>query len=79
MKLLAKRTPYSSVVGGGLMLTDETGRARFMVIFTGTTEGIEKNENDALAEQFAKFIEQHGLVVPERSDHLPGAAQKETT
>lgn len=67
MKLAVRKTPYSSIVGGGLMLTDESGRARFMVLFTGTTEGIEKNENDALAEQFAAFIEQHGLEVPERA------------
>lgn len=66
MKLTPKVTPYSSVVGGGLMLCDETGRARFMVLFTGTTDGITKEENNTLAEQFAAWASEHGLQVPER-------------
>lgn len=66
MKLTPKITPYSSVVGGGLMLCDEAGRARFIVTFLGTTDGITKTENDALAEQFAAWAVAHDLTVPER-------------
>lgn len=66
MKLLAQTVPYSSVVGGGLMLCDESGRARFMVMLRGTTEGITKEETAALSEQFAAFIAERGLEVPER-------------
>lgn len=66
MKLTANKTPYSSVVGGGLMLTDARGRAAFMVIFTGTTDGITKEQDAALADAIAGWINQHGLDVPER-------------
>lgn len=68
MKLTAKVTPYSSVVGGGLTLTDEHGRPCFIVNFMGTTRGITKAENDALTKQFAAFIEEHGLDVPDRKN-----------
>jgi hypothetical protein len=66
MKLTAQTVPYSSVVGGGLMLKDESGRAAFIVNFIGTTQGITKEETAALSKQFAEFIEQHGLQVPDR-------------
>lgn len=68
MKLSASKVRHSSVVGGGLMLCDEKGRARFIVNFMGTTEGIRPEETKALSEQFADFIEKHGLDVPERVD-----------
>lgn len=67
MKLMAKTVPHSSVVGGGLMLCDEAGRARFIVNFMGTTEGITKDETAALSKQFAAFIQERGLDVPERA------------
>lgn len=67
MKLKVNITPYSSIVGGGLMLCDETGRARFLVNFIGTTEGITKAENNALAKQFAAWIVHEGLTVPDRT------------
>jgi len=35
MKLKSKVVRYSSIVGGGLMLTDEAGAARFIVNFMG--------------------------------------------
>lgn len=66
MKLTAKTVPYSSVVGGGLMLCDETGRARFIVNFMGATEGITKEETAALSRQFASFISDRELEVPAR-------------
>lgn len=47
MKLTAKEVPYSSIVGGGLMLIDESGRAAFQVMFMGTTNGITKEQTAA--------------------------------
>lgn len=67
MKLHAKRIPYSSIVGGGLTLIDDSGRHAFIVNFIGTTKGITKEETAALADQFAKWIEEHGgIEVPDR-------------
>lgn len=64
MKLKAKKSPYSSIVGGGLQLVDDNGRTRFMVLFTGTTDGISKEQDAALAEQLVAWINQHGLDIP---------------
>lgn len=66
MKLKAKLVPYSSIVGGGLTLTDDAGRAAFIVNFIGTTAGITKEETEALSRQFAAFIAAYGLEVPDR-------------
>jgi hypothetical protein len=66
MKLYPKATPYSSVVGGGLSLTDAKGRTRLKVLFIGTTDGVTKEEDAALTRQFIEFIEAHGLEVPDR-------------
>lgn len=65
MKLKATKVPFSSVVGGGLMLTDEKGRAAFIVNFMGTTAGITKEQASAMAEAFAKWVNENGLEVPE--------------
>jgi hypothetical protein len=64
MKLKSKVVPYSSVVGGGLMLTDKDGAARFIVNFMGTTAGISKEQSEALSEQIDALINAHGLSVP---------------
>ena len=53
MNLTAKLTPYSSVVGGGLQIVDEKGRARFIVALMGTTDGISKEQNDELSKRLA--------------------------
>lgn len=66
MKLKAKALPHSSIVGGGLTLCDDAGRARFIVNFMGTTEGITKDETASLTQQFRSFIDEHGLEVPDR-------------
>lgn len=66
MKLKAQATPYSSTVGGGLMLTDERGAAAFIVAFMGTSRGITKEETEALTRQFKAFVDEHGLEVPDR-------------
>lgn len=67
MKLKAMQTPYSSTVGGGLTLTDETGRARFMVAIFGTTEGITKEETAAIGAALRSGIPPDGIDVPERT------------
>lgn len=68
MRLRAKEVKHSSVVGGGLMLLDEAGAARFIVSFMGTTAGITAEETKALASQFAHYVNNHDVVVPERKD-----------
>lgn len=64
MKLKAKLVPYSSVVGGGLMLTSEDGVAAFILNFMGTTKGITKKQTEAMAKQIAAWINENGFEVP---------------
>lgn len=65
MKLKLERTPYSSVVGGGLLLVDEAGRPRFQLALIGTTNGITKEETAAIADAFAAAMPE-GIDVPDR-------------
>jgi len=67
VRLTADQVPYSSIVGGGLVLKRMDGRAGFIVNFIGTTEGITKEETAALSEQFAWFASTYGCFVPARS------------
>ena len=67
MKLTARTTGYSSVVGGGLMLCDDNGRARFLVNFIGTFEGITKEESQAMSQRIGELINEHGLSVSDRA------------
>jgi hypothetical protein len=53
VKLTTDIVPYSSIVGGGLILKKMDGRAGFLVNFIGTSEGITKEETGALSAQFA--------------------------
>lgn len=64
IKLFAESTPYSSVVGGGVMLTDNIGRAKFQIMLIGTTNGITKEQNDHMAARLKELINKHGLDVP---------------
>lgn len=66
IRLTADQVPYSSIVGGGLTLKKMNGSAGFIVNFIGTTEGITKEENKALSEQFAWFVQNYGVSVPIR-------------
>jgi hypothetical protein len=66
VKLTADKVPYSSVVGGGLMLKRADGSAGFIVNFMGTTQGITKAETAALSERFAWFVNNFGCAVPAR-------------
>jgi hypothetical protein len=67
-RLSGREIPYSSIVGGGLTLLDEKGRAAFIVNFIGTTEGITKEETQALTRQFLWYLDKiGGLEVPERA------------
>lgn len=67
VRLSSDLVPYSSVVGGGLVLKKD-GRAGFIVNFIGTTEGITKDETAALSQQFAWFVQSYGCFVPARSE-----------
>lgn len=62
-RLTARAIPYSSVVGGGLILVDEKGAARFGVIFRGTSWGISKEQNNQLSEQIINLINTNGIEV----------------
>lgn len=64
MKLKCNIVPYSSIVGGGLSLLDESGRARYQIVFIGTTEGISKEVTVALSRQIGDYINEHGLEIP---------------
>jgi hypothetical protein len=66
MKLKAQPVPFSSIVGGGLTLVDEEGRSAFIVSFMGTTNGITKEQTEAMAKAFARWVNENGLEVPER-------------
>lgn len=66
MQLRAKVVPYSSVVGSSVTLIDENGRARFMVLACGTTEGITKEESESLVGGISDLINNHGIYVPTR-------------
>ena len=66
MKLRAKTMPYSSTVGGGLTLVDETGAVRFMVAVFGTTAGITKEEAAAISRALLAGVIR-GIEVPDRT------------
>lgn len=63
MKLKAKSIPYSGVVGGGLMLTNEDGSASFILNFIGTTKGISKEQTESMSKQIAVWINENGLDI----------------
>lgn len=64
MKVFLKKTPYSSVVGGGIQLVNENGEAVYMFGFMGTTRGISKEVTDAIADTLiAKFPD--GFEIPD--------------
>lgn len=67
MRLTAKPVKHSSTVGGGLMLCDSAGAVRFIVSFRGASDGIQPDETTALAEQFAHYVNNHDVIVPDRS------------
>ena len=65
MKLNARIVPYSSIVGGGLMLEDYKGHAKFQLHLSGTVSGITKQQNDEICAQLMALInETHILVEP---------------
>lgn len=68
MKLGAKEIPFSSIVGGGLALVDERGAYRFQLAIMGTTQGITREQSQAIAEQVTRLINANNLDVPERKD-----------
>ncbi|HAX40269.1 MAG TPA: hypothetical protein DCY10_05285 [Clostridiales bacterium] len=68
VKLAATLVPYSRIIGGGMILSKMDGRAGFIVNFIGTTDGITKEETEALSEQFRWFVNAYGCAVPKRVD-----------
>jgi hypothetical protein len=73
MRLFAKPVPHSNIVGGGLMLCSSNGQAHFIVNFMGAAAGITPAETKALSEQFAHFVNNHDVVVPDRTEeNCPG-------
>lgn len=72
MKLTAKTIPFSSIVGGGIMLTEETGggtgfRPRGQIAFIGFVPTLNKEQQVNLAEDLAALINEHGLNLPDAS------------
>jgi hypothetical protein len=65
MKIKAQTIQYSSVVGGGIMLLDEAGRARGQIAFIGGAVRITKEQDAALSKGIADLINAHGLEIPE--------------
>ena len=67
MKLTPSLTPYSSIVGGGLVLSSEDKRHQFIVNFMGTSSDITREESDQLSRQIADLIDKAGgLVIDDR-------------
>ena len=64
MKLTSTPYPYSSIAGGGLVLLDATGAARFQISLKGTTAGISKEQNDAISKRLHELINTYGLELP---------------
>ena len=72
MKLTAAAFPYSSIVGGGVMLLSPTGAAMFQIGLRGTTAGISKAQTEAISARLVELINIHGLDVEQLSvDHRP--------
>jgi len=63
MKLKAQAFPYSSIVGGGVMLLDEKGAAAFQIGLRGTTKGISKEQSDLITMRLVELINRCGLEV----------------
>ena len=63
MKLHATLVPYSSTVGGGLMLLDRKGQVKFQIMLMGSTEGITKEESDQISDSLCGMINDNGLEI----------------
>lgn len=63
MKLKAQKVPYSSVVGGGVLLTNEKGAAQFQIAIFGTTNGITKEQTGAISTFLVDAINKGDLLV----------------
>lgn len=65
MKLKAKVVPYSSIVGGGLMLLNESGECMGQIAFIGGNPKLSFNTrgtHEKLASNLAKLINDNGGV-----------------
>ena len=83
MKLTARPIPYSSIVGGGLVLVDENGKDRFIITVAGTINGINFDENAYICNQLIAGIaavleparRAHGLPAADRPPCVPAATR----
>jgi hypothetical protein len=66
--LTLKKTPYSSVVGGGMALVDEKGAYRFLINIIGTTEGVTREETEAIVSQIMAQVKTPIVVAPRTVD-----------
>lgn len=64
MKLHATIIPYSGTVGGGLRLSDPTGRVRFIIAIMGASEGITMEQTAAISRELINGIPEP-IEVPE--------------
>lgn len=65
MKLKAQIVPYSSIVGGGVLLLDERGAAVFQIGLRGTSRGITKEQTEIITTRLVELINRCGLEVEE--------------
>lgn len=65
MKLKAKITPYSSIVGGGVTLFDEAGRVQFQIAILGVA-GITKEQSTAISAHIVKAMDADPLTLPDK-------------
>jgi hypothetical protein len=68
MKLTARIVPYSSVVGGGVMLLDEAGKAYLQLAVMGGRVGVTREEHEATAAALVELVNAEGLVIGETPD-----------
>lgn len=65
MKIRAQPISYSSIVGGGIMLLDDKGRACGQIAFIGGGSRITSEQDNAMSRQIAALINTHGLEIPD--------------
>jgi hypothetical protein len=66
-KMTLRPQAYSSVVGGGLQVVDKSGAVRFLICMIGTTEGITREETEAISSQIIAALKDRELLIPHRN------------
>lgn len=60
MKLTAQVVPYSSIVGGGVMLLDDKGKAFVQLIIAGGPPGYTAQDVKTISERLVARINENG-------------------